>query len=586
MNEVEEIKDRLNIVEFIGQYVELKKAGANYKANCPFHNERTASMMVSAEKQIFKCFGCGVGGDIFEFLMKIEGLNFPEALELLATRAGVKLKAQVQNRDFKKEQDIKSALYKINKTSSLAFNKILSEHKYGESAREYLKKRKIKPETIKKFLIGYAPKKRFLDEFLYKRGFKPDQLAASGSPNKYYDRVMFPIFDVLGNVVGFTGRALEKGAEPKYLNTYETAIFHKSKILYGLNFAKQAIRQSKLVIVMEGQMDVVLSAQSGVENVIATSGTALTSDHFKIISRYTDDVSFCFDNDEAGFNAAKKAIMMAYEANLNPFITKIPDDFKDVGEIVEKDESIWQEVSKIKTPALEWLIDKIFLQSVEEGTAKKKEVAKLIVPYLVKISDPIEKRFYIKLLSGRLAVNERQIEELLEGKDDKVEVAEDKKKKIKKRTVEELFLQILLARPSLAKVGVSNIKPEELGKGNTLVSLVYSEFYKWYNEQDPKTDWDFQKLEIFLSKKLATKDVSEVKFLVMDASDKYGTVNDDKLKEELLDYISKIKSTKNRELKDQYANLIAQAEANRDIERVKELMKKFQDELRGQIHND
>ena len=224
MDEVEEIKRRIDIVDLISSYLTLQKAGSNYKALCPFHQEKTPSMMISPEKQIFKCFGCSEGGDIFSFVMKMENLEFPEALKMLADRAGVKL----ERRKFTAEDkpDRKSRLFQINNLIARAFHQILMTHPAGQPAREYLQKRGLANQTIKEFMIGYAPSSRAMHQWLKKKNFTDEEIQNAGSPDRFFRRIIFPIRDVMGNVLGFTGRVLDSKQEPKYLNTPETNIFH------------------------------------------------------------------------------------------------------------------------------------------------------------------------------------------------------------------------------------------------------------------------------------------------------------------------------------------------------------------------
>lgn len=330
MDEVEEIKRRIDIVDLISSYLTVKKAGSNYKAICPFHQEKTPSFMVSAEKQIFKCFGCGEGGDIFTFIEKMENLEFPEALKMLADRAGVQLK----RKKFVPEEgkDRKTRLYKINDLAARVFNKILTTHPSGRVALEYLKKRGINEQTINEFTIGYASSSRSMREFLLKKGFRPTELSEAGSPDRFFKRIIFPIRNRMGNTIAFTGRVIDPKLEPKYLNTPDTIIFHKGEVLYNLDQARGAIKQKNAVIVVEGQMDVISSHQAGVKNIVASSGTALTADHLQILYRYTPNIIFAFDSDSAGLLTAKKAYQMAISEGFNVRMIKLntrDNEFKD-----------------------------------------------------------------------------------------------------------------------------------------------------------------------------------------------------------------------------------------------------------------
>ncbi|PIV25083.1 DNA primase, partial [Candidatus Berkelbacteria bacterium CG03_land_8_20_14_0_80_40_36] len=270
MSDIDLVKQKIDIVDFIGQYLELKKAGSNHKALCPFHDENTSSFMVSAEKQIFKCFGCGEGGNVFNFLMKYENLGFGEALKILAQRAGVTLTPRSGSRSTPEPIDHKTKLYKINSLASSAFHKILTSHPSAQNARDYLKKRGVTQNSIDKFFLGYAPLRNdWLEKFLRSRAFSNTEISQAGAPNRFINRLMFPLSDMMGNVVGFTGRALDDKIMPKYLNTAETPIFYKSRLLYGYPEARQSIREKKFAIVVEGQMDVIMAHQAGTANTVA-----------------------------------------------------------------------------------------------------------------------------------------------------------------------------------------------------------------------------------------------------------------------------------------------------------------------------
>ena len=302
-SQVDEIKSKVDIVEIIQEYIQLKPAGANWKAPCPFHNEKTPSFMVSRDKQIFHCFGCGEGGDIFTFVQKIENIDFPEALKILAEKAGVKLK--------KIDPTLVSQKTKLMDICHLAaefFHKALTSSKEGQISRDYIAKRKLSPQTLADFKIGYAPDSwDLLLNLLRKKGYKDNDIFLAGlvvknDRGQLYDRfrqrLMFPIFDQHGNIVGFTGRILDASKENqggKYVNTPQTLIYNKSLIAYGLDKAKSEIKKQDLVVVVEGNMDVIASHQAGIKNVIASSGTALTLEQLKILQRYSNNLALAFD---------------------------------------------------------------------------------------------------------------------------------------------------------------------------------------------------------------------------------------------------------------------------------------------------
>lgn len=338
MNYSEEIKGRLSVEQLVGQYVQLKKAGVNFKGLCPFHSEGTPSFVVSPEKQIWHCFGCNKGGDIFTFIQEIEGVEFPEALKLLADKVGIEIKQDEKFSGADKSE--KEELFLAHEIACEYFRKQLFETKDGEKVLSYLQNRGVKEGDIKEFQLGFAPDSYDgLYPLLLKKGIKRDVILKSGLAaskgtdgakiyDKYRARLIFPIFDYLGRVCGFGGRALKKDQMPKYLNSPENAIYNKSKVLYGLSHAKQAIKAKDRVLLVEGYFDVILPYQIGVEETVATSGTALTADQVKLISRLTKNVVSCFDKDNAGFEATKRAYFLLKKAGIN---------LKVVGALGEKD---------------------------------------------------------------------------------------------------------------------------------------------------------------------------------------------------------------------------------------------------------
>ncbi|MFA6361458.1 MAG: DNA primase, partial [Candidatus Shapirobacteria bacterium] len=321
-NQVDEIKQKLNIVDVINRYVPLKKRGRNYIACCPFHGEKTPSFTVSEELQIYKCFGCGASGDIFTFLQEFEKIDFREALVELAPLAGIVL----QKSEFvSQEESKKKILISINTHVSQFYNYILTTHPLGNIALKYVLKRGITLETIKKFKIGFSPENpQILINFLAKKGFKISDLIATGTfgqsqynsslYDRFQGRLVFPLSDYRGQVLGFSGRILPSTTNPnmaKYINSPETEIYHKSQNLFGLHLAKDIIRTENSVIVTEGEFDMISPFQQGIENIVAIKGTAFTEDQLRLLRRFTDTIILALDSDFAGNNAARKSIELA-----------------------------------------------------------------------------------------------------------------------------------------------------------------------------------------------------------------------------------------------------------------------------------
>lgn len=454
LNEIEEIKQRLDLVELVGQYVTLKKAGSNYKAQCPFHQEKTASLMVSPEKQIWKCFGCSLGGDIYKFVMQVEHLEFGDALRMLAQKAGVTL--QSRTRSEYQTQDSKSTLYQINRACAKVFQTILLERDAGKAALEYLKKRGIKVETIKQFQVGYAPKNFDLKSLLLKHGFTASDLAKAGSPERFYDRIMFPIFDVLSNQVGFTGRILGDG-EPKYLNSPETPIFNKSRILYGLNLAKVALKEKNFTILVEGQMDVVALHQAGVTNAVASSGTAITETQLITLSKYTPNFLLAFDNDTAGLATTKKVIEMLLKLDLNSKVVEF-GKYKDAGELFEKEEAAWAPAVKAAKEGVEWWVaGEIATAGQLDFIENKKKVIKAMLPILGLITDPTRLDHYTQRLALAVGVKTESVYESIKRgtRDSELGTRRGENQspvpspKSPPLTTEEQFLALAISKPAL-----------------------------------------------------------------------------------------------------------------------------------------
>ncbi|MEK9158840.1 MAG: DNA primase, partial [Patescibacteria group bacterium] len=397
---VEEIKSKIDLADLVGEYVQLKKAGVNYKAPCPFHHEKTPSFLVSKEKQIWHCFGCGEGGDIFGFIMRIEGLDFPEALKLLAERAGVKLQ------EFHSEisASARNRILDILKMAAKFYHKILLDSSQAEEARQYLNKRQVAAEMLEEFQIGYIPDEwDILTNFLLKKGFGINDLVAAGLTIKkegggYYDRfrgrIMFPIADVHGNVVGFTGRLLNENkveAGGKYVNTPQTIVFDKSRLLYALDRAKQVARKQNKLIIVEGQMDVVSCYQFGQTNTVASSGTALTLDQVKLIKRFTNNIYIAFDMDAAGQHAADRGIDLALSEGMNIKIIVVPKDFaKDPDECLKKDPAVWFKSVEEARSIMDYFFDKTFAGRDLKNPEKRGEAAKILLEQISRLGDTVE----------------------------------------------------------------------------------------------------------------------------------------------------------------------------------------------------
>lgn len=411
MDDLDLIKQKINIVDLIQEYLPLKKSGINFKANCPFHQERTPSFMVSPERQIFHCFGCGLGGDCIKFLMLKEGMEFVDALEYLAKKAGVTLA-----RRKSEVKDKRARLFEVNQKTAQFFNYLLISHKLGKKALDYLKGRGLTDETIKAFNLGYAPNSwDSLVKFLKKRGFLIEEILEAGlvvdsnggGYDRFRGRVMFPLVDVKNQIIGFAGRILGVG-EPKYINSPQTVIFDKSNFLFGLNLSKGEIRSKGKAILTEGEMDMIMSYQSGVKNVVASKGTALTSGQIELIKKYTDTILLCFDKDLAGDSACRRGIEMADLAGLNIKVVKIPEG-KDPAELVLKDREMWESAVEEAEPVYDYYLRSASARFNIKTAEGKKRIGQELIPILSKISDPITADHYLQKLSALLSTSEEML---------------------------------------------------------------------------------------------------------------------------------------------------------------------------------
>jgi len=422
---VEEIKERIDIVSFIRGYLELKPAGKNLKALCPFHSEKTPSFMVSPERQSWHCFGCGKGGDIFGFLMAYENLEFYEALKVLAEKAGIELRqlSPADQRQF-------GVLFDINAAAKNYFHEALVT---SSRAAKYLAERKLKSETIEEFEIGFAPNGS--DEttlHLLNEGFSIDDIVRAGlaiktEHGKYLDRfrgrIMFPIHNHFGKVVGFSGRSLPEFETPemgKYVNSPETPVFNKSRLLYGFWKSKNAIRESNSALLLEGQMDFLMAWQDGVRNITAASGTALTYDHLRVLRRLTDKLFIGFDNDEAGQLATERAIDLASASDFNVSVISW-GKFKDAGEAAADEPGHVANAVLGAKPAMEYYFDRYLAKAgppgaslTSGGPADRKRNIRVLLGKIRNIWSRIDQETWLRELSYRTGVTENRLVEEME----------------------------------------------------------------------------------------------------------------------------------------------------------------------------
>ncbi|MFH0804203.1 MAG: DNA primase [Candidatus Zambryskibacteria bacterium] len=416
---VEQIKERLNIVDVISSYIKVEKAGINFKAKCPFHNEKTPSFFISPTRQSFYCFGCGEKGDIFSFVEKFEGLDFKGALETLANRAGIELK------NFRKEgrerPEEKDKLFEIMEEAAKFYERELTKNK---KVLEYLRKRGLSSSSISKWRIGFAPDGwRNTHDYLTQKGFSKENMFEGGlikravgadgnrGMEKYYDtfrnRVMFPICDDASRVIAFSGRAMkEDDKTPKYLNSPETKLFYKSEVLYGFNVAKNHIRKLDYAVLVEGQMDLIMSNQAGVLNTVASSGTALTELHLKKIQKLSNRVIIAYDSDPAGEKASRRAAELALFMGMETKITSLPKG-EDPASVAKEDPKKWKSALKEAEHFTDFALNKAVKEN--EGRNLLREIMKNILPLANLIKSNIEKTQFVKKIALKMRVGEEAV---------------------------------------------------------------------------------------------------------------------------------------------------------------------------------
>ena len=473
---VDDVKSRLAIEDVVGEYVELKRAGRNFKGLSPFNSEKTPSFIVSPEKQIWHDFSSGKGGDIFSFVMEMEGLDFKGALEVLARKAGVEL-SQYRSSNYAKNAQLKERLYDCLSQATRFYQLCFKKDK---SAVEYVfKERAINKETALDFKIGYAPSGGSeLTNYLLSKNFTIEEVKKAGLGHVYArtpkdmfkDRIMIPLMDSSGRVIGFTARLFNKDENsPKYINTPQTILYDKSRHVFGLHLAKNAIRTQNFAVVVEGNMDVIASHQAGVKNVVATAGTAMTKDHLKEISRYSGDIRLCFDNDSAGRQATERTIILAVQSDINLNVIDINGE-KDPDELIQTNKNLWiKSISNYKY-SIDWLIN-YYSEKSDLTTAKgKKDLIKQMLPIINKMLSKVEQEHYVLDLSKTLGVSIDSINSQLNTKNSyksplkkpKASFNELKNSSVEKTRLQNQFLSLLLYQPSL-RIYMKFVEPKMFG---------------------------------------------------------------------------------------------------------------------------
>lgn len=611
MQPSEEIKSRLNVVDVIREYIPVKPAGSAFRALCPFHHEKTPSFHISPEKQIWHCFGCAKGGDMFSFVMEIEGVGFPEALRILGKKAGVEIK----NHD-PKTTSRNNRILDILELAAKYYYKSLVHSKEGEAARKYLKERGLDEDAIDEWLIGYAPEswdhllnllkeKGYKDEEIFLAGMSVKREKMSGYYNRFRARITFPIRDVSGSVVGFSARVLphkDDGKMGKYINSPQTAVYDKSRILFGLDKAKQHIKNEDVAILVEGQMDVITAHQNGFKNVIAASGTALTEAQINLLKRYTTNIALAFDMDKAGEMAAERGMKTAMQMEMNIKIIEVPNG-KDPDECIRKNKTEFAEAVKNARPMMEYFFKKSIRDLDLKTIEGKRMAAKRILPMIAGLGSKIEEDYWLQKLSDKIDIKEYVLRETLAkaaSKKDERKYGEEPKPVEKKKAIvsrEERMSEILLALaikfPELLSLIGSRVETSYLQ--NMENQALYRNFIFYYNninrmenpefDSSQKNSYNYEDLRKWILEKSGDELGRKLDKLSMLGDKDFSEATIEEARRELLVIIIYLKknylSGRMREIE----KMISDAENENDQALARELTKEFKylaDEL-GEI---
>lgn len=598
---IEEIKNRLDVVEVIGSYIKLQKAGASYRAVCPFHAEKTPSFFVSPARQIWHCFGCSLGGGIFDFVMKIEGVEFGDALRILALKAGVELKKQ--DPAFQTERQ---RLYEICELAASFFEKQL-ESKIGEEVKKYLLKRGISETSVKDWRVGYAPESwQALSDFLAQKGYKADEIIKAGlaiakdnaasSKTNHYDRfrnrIMFPVFDIGGQIVGFGGRIFEieggsvkaKTGEAKYINTPATLLYDKSRVLYGLDKAKVEIRKKDAFILVEGYTDVIMSHQAGLKNAVAVSGTALTPYHLNILKRYSQNLIAAFDMDTGGDEATKRGIELALQRDFKIKVAVMPEG-KDPADVISENPENWRKIIGGAREIIDFYLETSAIKYDGKTIEGKRRISKAILPWLKRINNKIELSHWAQKLAKILAVKEEVIFEEL--KKIKVEAAESESAEAafaagkaamapapapRKQMLEERLLSLIIKNPQVLEA----IEEKDYDFFSSRTVKIFSYFKKKTFSSGGASEEIKVKFASF--EKEVEPDISEflnLLFVKSESEEEPADQKKDFYKEETENCLAEIKKIEGRERLNKISEEIKKSEEEKDFQRAESLFQEY-----------
>lgn len=607
----DEIKSRLDIVDVIREYVNLKPAGSNFSALSPFNREKTPSFMVSPEKQIWHCFSSGKGGDVITFIMEMEGVSFVEALRILAPKAGVTLQKQDPQKASKRNK-----LLDITQIAVNFYHKNLMESDVAEPARKYLRERGLTDDTLIDWQIGFSPDSwDDLVGVLMRRGYKEEDIVAaglanrrkqgSGIYNRFRNRIMFPINDLYGNTVAFSARVRPDKEEEevlgKYINSPQTFIYDKSGIIFGLDKAKTEIRNEDLAVVVEGQMDVITAHQAGFKNVVASSGTALTGEQLRMLKRYSSNITLAFDMDQAGQMAVDRAVREAFPLEMNVKIMTLSSG-KDPDEVIRRDPQEWTKAVSESKHVMEHYFDKITSETDIENIDGKKEAIKRLLPIISLVANRVEQDHWIKKLSERLNVSENALRETLvqnakqtaprsrQSKDEEEaktsQASNSAQEKSREEKLSEELLALVMRFPEFLEYVVSKAGLDHIFGSEP--KAFYKNLILYYNEKTSKQEnssLNYEDLKEFFQEKfgqsktetddLGNNQLKLLNKLVILGEKEYYHLERDQAKSEMAKILIELKRSYIIKRMREVERTIAEAEKEGEKDKVEELMKEL-----------
>ena len=545
----EEVRSRLDIEDIVGEYVQLKRAGRNLKGLSPFTNEKTPSFIVSPDKNIWHDFSSNKGGDIFSFIMEVEGLDFRAALEFLARKAGVDITV-FNNRGNQTTAKAKKQAIELNTLANKYYQHSLANNKL---AYEYVfNKRKISKEIAREFGVGYAPSSGdALVKFMKSRGIKQEDIKKAGLTNRFggdmfRKRMTVALMDQMGQIIGFTARTVEdEPNSPKYLNTSQTIIYDKGRHVFGLSQAKESIRKQDFVVIVEGNMDVISSHQAGVTNVVATAGTAMTSMHLKTLSRLTSKIKLAFDNDSAGLAATERAIELAKELDIDLFIVSLPKGAKDPDELIQEDVTLWQNATKSETPAVDWVISQYQARENLKTAIGKRNFINAALKLIRLIDDAVVLDYYLTKIGEISEISKTALTDSLKKANQKSSVPKKSQKNVniqpsttKKQQDENQFEDNILGLAIINR-GLLNLLPDNLSEfmSNEERKQIASFIMKNPNFTDADIEGGLKNIDTY------------VKIVTLKAEERYLSWSKEEQSHELTQLLHQLKERKRKQKK-------------------------------------